>query len=135
MFNKPYHFQTFSGWFLLDLVKSTITNIKKTVAIAEEFLNDGELPSSKLCKNIYAQVLFRCANIDVKGDNFYGLINIVCHSKYDANRTHELNKLATNDGDYYAFGMGGRTKDRRLSKMEKNSTRSTEIGLSSSFVA
>ena len=114
-----------SGRFLLDLAKSTITNIKNAVVLAEEWLDDGALPSGKSWEDLYAHLLSRHADINSKEEIFTGFINFVCDSKYNENQTNRLNILTANDDgdDDCAFGGKGRKmKARQISLKVKEET-------------
>ena len=122
-----------SGRFLLDLAKSTVANLKKAVVIAEEWLDDGKLPSGKNWGDLYAHLLVRKDEINSKEEVFTGLMSFICHSKYNEGGKNMLDFLAINDDDGTEFGKGGRCKRRKMNKEQKDTERSLEAGNISPF--
>ena len=62
-----------SGWIIIELGKNIIKHIKKTAGIADEWLNDGDLPSDKSFDALYAHV------IDIQEENFLWGLWYLCH--------------------------------------------------------
>ena len=61
---KNKSLETCSGRYILNNERLALRNIKKAIVIAEEWLNDGELPSGKTWDDLYAHVLSEGNNIN-----------------------------------------------------------------------
>mmetsp|Transcript_11045 Transcript_11045/g.12639 ORF Transcript_11045/g.12639 Transcript_11045/m.12639 type:complete len:390 (-) Transcript_11045:6-1175(-) len=124
-----------SGRFLLELARKTITNLKKAVVIADAWLDNGDLPSGKTWNDLYVHTISKSFKNNPKEPIFTGLINLICHSKFNEGRSNILNVLATKDGDSCDFDTGGKAKLRSVTKENKSNLRSTQTGTPSQFVA
>eukprot|EP00587_Corethron_hystrix_P017193 CAMPEP_0113319380 /NCGR_PEP_ID=MMETSP0010_2-20120614/13594_1 /TAXON_ID=216773 ORGANISM="Corethron hystrix, Strain 308" /NCGR_SAMPLE_ID=MMETSP0010_2 /ASSEMBLY_ACC=CAM_ASM_000155 /LENGTH=368 /DNA_ID=CAMNT_0000176915 /DNA_START=712 /DNA_END=1818 /DNA_ORIENTATION=- /assembly_acc=CAM_ASM_000155 len=95
---KEYVGKRATGRFLLDLSVSAIKNIKKAVAMAEEWLSNNKVPPSGTNWNdLYAHLLSRCEEIHKTEKIFTGFMAFVLFSKYNANGVNNLAFLSMND--------------------------------------
>lgn len=124
-----------SGRYILDNARLALRYIKKAIVIAEEWLNDGELPSDKSWEEMYEHLLSCSNEISPKEAMFTGFFAFVCLSKYNEDGKNLLNVLALNDGDDHDFGKGGRSESRKRLKKNKDDLRQLETGTVSPFAA
>ena len=77
-----------SGRTIIELGKNILKNIKKAAVIAEEWLNNGDLPSGKLFDDLYAHV------IDIHEEEmFIGFMAFASLKKYNEGGNNNLTVL------------------------------------------
>ena len=119
-----------SGRYIIDNARICVRHIKKAMVIADQWLNDGELPSGSSWDDLYSHVLSQYKDINPKEPIFQGFIGFVCFTKYNEEGTNILSLLCVNDKDDCKFGKGGRTESRKRMKSDKNEVRDIETGAS-----
>ena len=113
-----------SGRHILDLAKTTLKNLKKAVAIAEDWLNDGSLPSGSTWDDLYAHVLVEYGKENPKeNEMFLGFMAFVCLTKYNDVGTNQLTVLGSSDDMVVKVG---RAEQRKKEIEEKNLIRASQ---------
>ena len=106
---------------ILDLGKSTLKNIKKAVAIAEDYLNDGMLPSGSTWEDMYAHVKTEYRQQNPKeNEMFMGFMAFVCLTKYNEVGVNHLTVMEINDDMVTKIS---RAEQRQQNKEERDTTR------------
>jgi len=115
--------------YIVELAKLSIKNIKKAIVIAEEWLNNGELPSGQTWDDLYHHVL------ETHEDNgtgyFTGFLGFVCFTKYNSGGENNLVSMAMDDNENIG-GDNGRDGARKKAKLDKNTTRSVDVSVEES---
>ena len=115
---KPDELET--GRYLHGLEKSTLKNMQKAVAIAEEWLNDGQLSSGKSWDDLYTHVKDTHEASSGKGKSFIGFMAFVALTKYNETGENLLCTFATIDDDDFDSDEGGRENFRKRAKLNKD---------------
>ena len=117
-----------SGRHILDLAKLTLKNVKKAVAFAEDWLNDGSLPSGTTWDDLYTHVLVEYGKMNPKeNEMFLGFMAFVCLTKYNDVGINQLTVLGTSDD---MVVKDGRAVQRKKESKEKEMVRSSKpIGI------
>ena len=112
-----------SGRHILDLAKLTLKNLKKAVAIAEDWLTDGSLPSGTTWDDLYAHVLDEYGKQNPKeNEMFLGFMAFVCLSQYNDVGMNQLTVLGMSDD---MVAKGGRVEQRKKENKEKDVVRAS----------
>ena len=111
-----------TGRTIIDLGKTVLKHVKKTVIIVEEWLTDGQLTTGQSWEDLYAHV------IDVhKKKIFIGFMAFICLIKYNDGGINKLNVLEINDDDIKNV-ESGRGSARKKAKLTKDDTRDISAG-------
>ena len=114
-----------TGRNIIDLASTALKNLKKAIAIVQEFLLDGELPSGTTWDDLYQFVLSKNNEIHDGKGIFVGFVAFVTLSEYnDQRENHLISLLSVNDSDMDE----GRVSARKKAKTQKDFERSVEVG-------
>ena len=106
-----------SGRTIIELGKNVLKNIKKASVIADEWLNDGDLPSGKSYDDLYAHV------VEVHEEKiFIGFMAFVSLTKYNEGGNNNLTVLQVKDDDINGEDSG-RMAARKKTKLDKDDNR------------
>ena len=123
-----------SGRYLLLLARTTLKNVKKAVAMAEEWLDGGKLPSGRTWDDLYAYISSNHEANDKLGNPLMGFMAFVIFTKYSDVGENKLSSLAINDDDNRKDDEGGRMSARKKTKVSKDEERSIDaINMNSIF--
>ena len=121
-----------TGRNIIDLAQTVIRNLKKSCAMAEEWLNNGQLPSGKTWDDLYHHILSRSSEVSNERGPYTGWIAFELLTKYKDDGNNVIS-LLTADGDITE--EESRSDFRKRDKQQKDSERNTAVGSKNEDVA
>lgn len=115
-----------TGRNIYNLAMATIRNIKKAMAVADEFLNNGDLPSGQTWDNLYHHLYEKGDDISKEKAGYTGWIALplVTHLKDYSEDVVDVFSIEDKDGNKDC----DRRDFRKKRKTEKDEERSIAIG-------
>lgn len=111
-----------TGRYIYDLAMSTLRNLKKAKALAEQYLDgNGHLPSGKCWDDLYSFLHDKSSEISTEKDLYHGWVAFEILTEFNSERKNHLCLLTTDGGDP-AMAVS-RVDFRRKVKEEKKEQR------------
>ena len=110
-----------TGRNILDLALTVIQNVKKGCAMADEFMDNGQLPSGKSWDDLYQHILSRSGEISKERGPYTGWIALELLTKYNEDGENVISVL-TSDGSIGEDESRStyREKDKAQRGLERN---------------
>ena len=107
--------QEITGRNVLELTQSTLGNLKKAIAFADEFLDSGSLPSGKNWDDLYDYLLEKIEELSKEKSGYTGWIAFEVLTKYN-DVGEDVLSIITSDGGSKRDGDESRLDYRKKAK-------------------
>uniref|UniRef100_A0A6U5L0F0 Uncharacterized protein n=1 Tax=Corethron hystrix TaxID=216773 RepID=A0A6U5L0F0_9STRA len=115
-----------TGRNVYDLAQSTLRNLKKVTAMAEEWLDDGKLPSGRSWDDLYDHLISKSDEMSKEKGSYTGWIAFEILTKYNEHGENILSLL--NNEDAKKREGEGRSDFRKKAKLKNDAARSVQVG-------
>ena len=120
-----------TGRNIYDLAMSTIKNVKKAMAIADEWLQDGKIPSGACWEDLCQHIISETHLISSKKSVYTGWIGFSILTKYNDSDDDALSVFDVEDRNRRDGDKGSRDDCRKKRKIEKDDERSIAVATGS----